>query len=452
MNTKIYDHSANYTATIVKLPVKQKIEGLDNLVKVDIFGNSCLISKDSDPEDLYVYFPAESCLSKDFLSKNNLYRESQLNYNTEEKGFFELNGRVKAIKLRGVISTGFVTPISSLMPLFSEGDVHYVVSQLREGLEFNEIEGVEICRKYVPKGSSESNPSVKADKQTKTNNKLKDLLVPNQFRFHSETSHLAKHLNSFKDGSQVIVITDKWHGSSCILSKVLIHKDLKWYEKLLNKLGGKIPNKEYGYVGSSGKPKSNLPKFILHADETEKFKSHTGDFYSSNIWKQAFEDYKHTVEDGISIYSELVGFTKDGGAIQKGYDYGCGPGEYKMVVYRITYTKPDGNVIEFSWQQIKDYCKKYELQHVPEFFFGSLSQWGNTDKEDFVEKFFETLQSNYNMEKMDKYCVNKVPSEGIVVRIDGKSSFEAYKLKAKLFLKKESEDLDSGDVNVEDQI
>ena len=448
MNKVTYDHSTNYTVSVVKLPVKQKIEGFDNLVKVDIFGNSCLISKDSDPDKLYLFFPAESCLSPTFLKENNLYRESQLNSNPEEKGFFDLKGRVKALKMRGVVSTGFVTPIDSLSPLFPGVDLS---SKLNVGDEFNELDGVEICRKYVPANTSEGN-SVKADKQNKTNNKLKDLLVPNQFRFHSETSHLSKHLNLFKDDSQIIVITDKWHGSSCILSKVLVHKDLKWYERLLNKLGGKIPNKEYGYVFSSGKPKSNLPKGVLHLDETEKFKSHTGDFYSSNIWKQAFEDYKHTLEDGISIYSELVGFTKDGGAIQKGYDYGCAPGEYKKVVYRITYTKPDGNVIEFSWQQVKDYCSKYELQHVPEFFFGSLSQWGNVGKDGFAEEFFEVLQTSYNMEKLDKYCVNKVYSEGIVVRIDGKESFQAYKLKAKLFLKKESEDLDSGDVNVEDQI
>jgi hypothetical protein len=40
-NIKTRDDSANYTATVIKLPVKQAIEGLDNLVQVQVFGNVC---------------------------------------------------------------------------------------------------------------------------------------------------------------------------------------------------------------------------------------------------------------------------------------------------------------------------------------------------------------------------------------------------------------------------
>jgi hypothetical protein len=37
-----------------------------------------------------------------------------------------------------------------------------------------------------------------------------------------------------------------------------------------------------------------------------------------------------------------------------------------------------------------------------------------------------------------------------VIRRDGLSSYSAYKLKSKKFLKQETEDLDSGELNMED--
>ena len=453
MKLTVYDHSVNYTCTVIKLPVKQKVEGLDNLVRVEVFGNSCLIGKDSDPDDLYLFFPAESCLSAEFLSKNNLYRECQLNVDVSKKGFFDQSGRVKAVKFKGVISSGFVIPVASLIELFSFGDTHYIQSAIKAGDDFNEIDGVEICRKYVSKGSATpALPGSKADRENKVNNALKDLLIPNQFRFHSDTTHLAKNLHAFTH-DDIILISDKWHGSSCILSKVLINKKLNWFQKLLNRLGGKIPTTEYGYVYSSGKPKSSLPKGCVSEDNVDKYLNKGQEYYSSNIWKKAFEDYKHALEDGITIYSELVGFTEGGSAIQKGYDYGCEPGQYKMVVYRITYTKPNGSVIEFSWQQIKDYCKKYELETVKELYFGQLNNWGvsNSEMSEFMEDFFNTIQGRYNMEKIDQYCKNKVPAEGLVVRRDGLSTYSAYKLKSKKFLAHETEDLNSGEVSMEDQ-
>lgn len=419
---------------------------------MEVFGNSCLIGKDSDPEELYLFFPAECKISPEFLRVNNLYRESQLNADLDKKGFFEESGRVKAVKFRGIISSGFIIPAKSLTGVVN--NYKDIIDSIGVGADFNELDGVEICKKYVPKGGSNAlSAGSGKSKQDKSANRLRDLILPNQFRLHNDTLHIAKNLTHFNI-DDIILISDKWHGSSCILSKVLIRRKLSWYEKFLNKLGGKIPHTEYGYIYSSGKPKSGLPKSILTQNEVETFKSNTGDYYTFNIWKRAFDDYKHTLEDGISIYSELVGFTEGGGAIQKNYDYGCGPMEYKMVVYRITYTKPDGNVIEFSWQQIKEYCKKYNLDHVKEFYFGTVRNLPGCNHGDEIvwrNSLLEFLQSYKNMEKLDANCVNKVPAEGIVVRIDGKQTYSAFKLKSKRFLAHETEELNSGELSIEDQ-
>jgi len=163
--------------------------------------------------------------------------------------------------------------------------------------------------------------------------------------------------------------------------------------------------------------------------------------------------------------------------IQKGYDYGCAPhlpdiippntpvyktntdlvlyNQHKFLVYRITYTKPDGNVIEFSWNQIKEYCKKYSLEHVKELYFGTLKElpslkWYGVEDQD---RLLKGLCLDY-LEKDCKHCINKVPAEGIVVRRDGLDSYSAYKLKSKRFLEKESKQLDEeakeGSANIED--
>src|ERR1044072_131935 len=114
---KIYDDSKNYTCQVISLPTKIPVPGLDNLVEVNYQGNSVLISKDSKEYDLYLFFPAESKLSDKFLKSNNLYRHSNLNADTTKTGFFEDSGRVKAIKFKGVISSGFIIPISSVISM-----------------------------------------------------------------------------------------------------------------------------------------------------------------------------------------------------------------------------------------------------------------------------------------------------------------------------------------------
>lgn len=421
------------------------------------------MSKDSREDLKYIFFPAGAQLSEDFAKYNDLYREQQFNADPSKKGFFELNRRVKAIKFRGVTSTGFVIPVTAL---------DYLEKQpvLQVGDEFTSLEEVEICRKYVVPGPTQGTPGAKGDKQSRINNRLVDMMVKNQFRFHSETGHLAKNIHVLQV-NDTILLSDKWHGSSCILSKVLVRKKLNLWQKFLNLIGGKVPDTAYGYIYSSGKPKSNLPKGI------EGARVNNGpDFYSSNIWKRAMDDYKEVLEDGISIYGELVGYTEGGSFIQKGYNYGCSaeygtslkehlategkiPTLYRFVVYRITYTKPDGSVIEFSWPQVKAYCEKYQIEHVKEFFYGStaelmskfVSGWRNPfNDEDIHQQLFDALQNAYNMEKTCGHCLTGVPAEGMVLRIDNNPSFTAFKLKAKAFTKKESDDMDNGETNIED--
>ena len=307
---KIIKGNENYTAIVIKLPIKQNVSGLDNLKKVTIFGNDVLVGKNDAEDDLYLFFCAGTKLSQKFLSNNNLYRDHLLNSNQELKGFFEPNGRVKVLKFKGIISTGFVVPVSSLNYL-GKCDVNI-------GDTFNSIAGDDVAMKYIVKSNV---PSAEKKERNNINSKLVELLIPNQFRFHENTAHLSRNLDKLFP-EDIIIITDKWHGSSCILSKVLIKKRLGVFNRILNKIGWSIPKQSYGYIYSSGKPKSNLVKGI-ETNSSPAYTNSNQDYYSSNIWKRAFDDWKHTLEDGISLYGELVGYTKNGGYIQNKYDYSC---------------------------------------------------------------------------------------------------------------------------------
>lgn len=469
---KIREDSQNYAAQIIKLPAKQEVIRLDNLVKITFQGNDCLVSKNSNPDIKYIFFPAETQLAGHILHDNNLYRDSTLNNTSTVKGFFEPSGRCKSIKFKGIISTGFVIPLEEcLLSLGKKIDI----SSLEIGDEFTDINDINICKKYRIQHIHASTPNT----ESKFNKKLKrfDRLVPNQFRFHDSTAHLAKNLHQFNP-DDIIVITDKWHGSSGVFSNVLIKKELTWLEKILKKLGFDILTTRYDRLYSS---RTVIKNQYINKDQN-------GGYYGEDIWAVVNKQLEDKIEIGITLYGEIVGFTPSGKAIQKGYDYGCKNDitnwreddtcdcnaatkcpygktgsalrctkqeypQHKFLVYRITYTKPDGNVIEFSWSQIKNYCQKYQLEHVKELYFGKPMMIKDNSKisvEQWRDDLFNILQVSY-LEKDCKYCVNKVPAEGIVVRIDGQDKFSAYKLKSKRFLEFETKELDKGEISIEDE-
>ena len=60
-------------------------------------------------------------------------------------------------------------------------------------------------------------------------------------------------------------------------------------------------------------------------------------------------------------------------------------------------------------------------------------------------------QEHFLMEQNEPLCNNKLPREGIVVRLRDDAIAEAFKLKCVRFLNKEAEDVDKGKVDSESQ-
>lgn len=410
MRLEVKEGSANYACSVVEIKTLFPIEGADKIVRAVVNGNNVVVPNTTQVGDKMLYFVSGTRLTDYYCHMNNLYDRSEENENTLIKGFISFKQkRVKAIKLRGIVSDGMLMPLTSLEKWKSSINV----SELKVGDEFTDINGEPLCEKYVVPVKESTQGGAKTPKV----NKLKDLIVDNQFRFHTDTAHFAKNLHIFKEDTEII-ITRKLHGSSLILSNVLINKQLNWKEKVAKFFGVSVPLSEYGIIWSSGKPKGKLPKGI--ESETNTWESPNPSYYTSDIWAKAYKEIGHTVEKGISLYGEIVGEGIQGEAFTYNQKYG-------IHIYRITQTSVDGSVVEFSWEQVKKYCEKYGLNHVEEYFVGKVKELAT------AEDLLAYLQDAY----LNKSYPDCKIDEGICIRV--RATDEIFKLKSPNFIQMESD-------------
>lgn len=420
----------NYLAKIVQLKNVQKHPNADRLQTVTIDFQNVITGLDAKDGDVYVYFPVESQINLDFLSATNSFRHTNLNkvQDDNKPGFFEDNGRVKAMKLRGEKSMGYIVPVAVVESFTGKKLTEYV------GQEFDTIGDVLMLKKYlVP--SRGGLGTMNRGKKPKVSR-----IIDSQVRLHVDTENFRKEAYKIKPEDH-ITISYKYHGTSFWVSNVLVKKNLKIYEKILKFLGVNIVDTEYDYVYGSR-------KVVKNADmDDAKRKDH---FYKYDLWGEVKEEIKEFVPKGFTIYGEIVGFLKGGKAIQGEYDYNCAPEEKKVLVYRITFTNADGIAMELSSAQIKEYCDYFGLNYVHVFYSGKACDlYSGLDQNlHWHEDFVKNLEKDYN----DKDCfisVNKIPEEGIVIRKEKLFSFEAYKLKSFRFLEYETNLLDQGFEDIE---
>ncbi len=440
MKLEIYEHSKNYTCQVIKLPVKKSIPSLDNLVEVVHQGNSCLVGKDSDPNELYLFFPVECQISDEFLANNNLFRHSEKNKDTTKTGFFEDSGRVKAIKFKGIISSGFIIPESALWRSFDPSCTFSYNHKSEVGDEFNIIDGKEICKKYKKPANTPGAPGSK-DK----NGRIIDEIVNSRMApEHPDTSQLMKNIHKL-NLEDVIAVTYKLHGTSARYYNTLVKRKLSLLERVSRFFGAKIQEEEYKFVCASRRVIKSV------AGEEVNNKKH---YYSEDLWtkvgKNLLED---KLNEGEAIYCEIIGKDYTGKEIQGGYSYGFN--EPKVYIYRISNINSQGIEVDLSYQQMKLRAEQLGIEVCPELFYGKL--------EDFIEKLGKiprNLTTNdYPVDKeylLPQYIEDsfkillEVPSildksvveEGFILRKDTCNKPEMFKIKSKKFLLHESKVLD----------
>lgn len=446
----------NYLSKIVDIQefVKHPDPKVERIKCAVVDGFIITVGIDSEP-GLYVYFPVLSQINPQLLQYLNLYRNKNLNKDPEKTGYFEDKGVVKAINLRGVKSEGFLMPIVDL-DNFLVDSVNVSLGDIDPNIEFDEVEHdgktFWISKKYIVPATR--TPGIQGSSKERKKKKGLNKIIDEQFRFHYDTTLIKKCPHVLHPGD-LIHISSKWHGTSGISAYVLCHKTLTWKEKIAKWLTG-YNFDTYDYVYSS----RTVIKNAYYNKEV------TAGYYGCDVWKYADDYIKPFLIKGLTLYYEIVGYLPNGGYIQKNYDYGCEPPtkigdiiqykegkNFKILVYRITSTNIDGKVHEFSAREVQTWCKDRGLLCAIEYYYGYAKDLypDISQDEHWNENFLQRLANdkNFNMEQDSPECNNKVPHEGLVIKIENMKS-EAFKLKCFKFLGLEQDAALSGEANIED--
>lgn len=440
MFNKSDKYNPNYLASIVKLNGIRRHQNADRLQNVSLFENNVITGMDAKDGDLYVYFPLESAISKEFLSYTNSFRDVTLNTDTSKKGMFEQHGRVRCARIRGEKSEGYIVPVSQLESFAKDVlNQKIEITEKYVGSDFDLFFDHSICKKYIPKGMRNSGEAGK--KKTKGNvKKYASRLVENQFNFHPSTEQLKRNIDKINP-DDFINITEKYHGTSFVVSNVIVKKKLSLLDKIGQFFKMNIIDTEYGMLYSS---RSVLKNLAMDDDKQNN------NFYDTDVWKIVADKLYPHLKKGYSAYGEIVGYTPTGSMIQRDYDYSCPQGSLDYLVYRMTYTNADGDVFELSPSQMTEYCSRYGLKTPLLHYSGKAKDLYPelSTEEHWHENFLNNLIRDY-LEKKCKLCQKDVWAEGIVLRKDIPNSWEVYKLKSFNFLNAESIQLDSGEVDME---
>lgn len=405
----------NYSAQIVQVNELLPLEGSDNLLAFPVIGMQAIVSKDVKLGDVGVVFVAETQLSDEYVSKNNLYRDGNKNENKEKTGFIENNRRIRAIKLRGNRSDALYMPLSSLS--FTKANL----SSLKVGDMFYELNGVEICRKYQPVRKC----------GTLKQASDKDEVVPSHlFPEHFSTSQYYRQMDKYHAFTDIIV-TQKLHGTSVRVANIPVRRKLSLVERVARRLGAKIQETDYHNVYGS--------RHVI------KGRDENNNFYDEDIWSKVGRTLDGVIPQNYIVFGEIIGWINEKSPIQKGYTYRIPAGQSRLYVYRVATVNPEGRVTDLSWDQVKEWCQSVGVEHVPELWRGKHGDFSPTD---WVDKnFHDELHGGYQ---------GAVPlgdespcDEGICIRVDGVEPF-ITKIKSPQFYAYETQMLDEGVEDVEE--
>lgn len=409
--------NSNYSATVVRLKALVPLERCDNVVGTPIFGFQAVISKDHKVGDLGIVLPVETQLSHEFCFYNNLYRHPEQNSDTTQKGYIEDNRRIRAQKFRGNVSNCLFMSLDSLK------FTGIKVTELKEGDEFDNLNGKEICRKYyVPKKTYTG-----ASKQEKKPSRIENKHFPE----HIDTLNFFKFSEGLSPNLEVSV-TQKLHGTSIRVGNIPAKRKLKFADRLGKVFGAKIQETQHDYVFGSR-------KVIKDANNPDQ-----NHFYDSDIWTEQGKKLQGLLPENYIVYAELIGWTSDGKEIQRNYSYALPVGTSELYIYRIAIVNSSGHLTDLTWSQVKEFCNKNGLKHVPELWTGKL---GEVEILKYIDKrFFDGTETAYRNALW--LGENKLVDEGVCVRIDGLTP-QLYKAKSPIFLEHETNILDKGEEDLE---
>ena len=418
----------------------------DRLVLATCFNSTVCVAKDQYFEgQVGIYFETDLQLSMEYCQENGLLAVYENGVNISGGYMDPAKRNVRAIKLRGEQSDGLFMPLASLDYTGANLD------ELKIGDQITVLNGHEICRKYIPRSNHPRTAAGGAGKRTKR--RAKRSIAPT-FYEHKDTEQLQYYLDQFKPGDYV-EITRKLHGTSGRTAYVKTFKGMKrtFWDWLFRREGEAIY--DWGIV--SGTRRTVMDNF-------------EGGFYGSNEFREQYHDFfDGKLLKGETVYYEIVGFTHDGKSImgqcsnkklndkefvkQYGetttFSYGCAPSplyevithtdgsveqrvlkpQSRMFVYRMTMTNEDGEVVEYTPDQVRHRCMYMGAEFVPVEWSGIIPENPGSHDDPTI------TAGEWIMKKVEQFYDGPEPldpthiREGCVVRIINRPTFTAYKHK-----------------------
>lgn len=409
----------NNQAIVVTINKLEEIPGMDNIQLAKLFGTQVIVSKDVKPGDTMIYVDSNMKLSPEFLYSNNLYRHAHFNKESSKAGFFDDNGRVKTIKMKGIISDGFLFP-----PEFLSYIDGIDFNDLTPGLGLTEVNGVSFCEKYIPPQKVKGQPNKE---------KKKTLEIP-MFATHFETGQFMRNTHKIPAKS-IVYLEEKVHGTSHRTGNVLVNINSVrgWFKHLMMSLAGIKDSFSYMYI--------NGTRRVVHNPFRKK-----QTYHDNTMREEVLDKVRGNLLKGEQIYLELFGHEKTGKAIQKDFTYGTpflGEKTYRSMLYRVTMNNEDGDIVDYPREYV--YNRAEELGFEPPHLFEKVYYSG-------TQRSLEILQEKIIAYAQGQSALdNNTLREGVVVWfINTSGKWEALKYKSDAFRLQESKAKDKGFVDVED--
>lgn len=405
-----------YCAYVTTLKELRKHSNADRLQCATVFGNNVIVDMSYFAGERVIYFPVDGQLSEEFAVDNNLVRKKDENGNNIG-GYLDPDKRnITALKLRGEKSEGLLMPLEVLSKYTD-------IDKLVDGDQITILNGHEICKKYIPIRKNRNHSQQPRQNNKRNSKEEKEKISYPFFVEHIDTAQLAFNQNAFKPGD-TCYITLKMHGTSARTANA-VQVTKKKRSPVLKKMFHLKDKEIKTFECVSGTRRTTL-------------RNYDGGWYGSNAFREKYHNFfKERLPKGMEVFYEIVGYTEGDQTImgrcsnklvkdkefsrQYGeetvFSYGCEVGENKAYVYRMTMTNDDGYVVELPWEQVQLECEKMGVECVPLFDKFIFTTWD--DLMERVEKYYD------GVDPIGKTHVR----EGVVVRIDNRPSFTAYKHK-----------------------
>lgn len=415
----------DYAAYIVRLPEPVALEGLDNLVGLQVLGSQALVAKDTDYGELALVFTAGTQLSEEFAYKNNLHRHGDKNEDQGQTGYLEDNRHVRSMKLKGHTSSALVMKLSALSYIKKLD-----LTQFNEGDMFDRIGDHEICHKYISKKTRAQNVF---EKNKKIWSRVDEKFLPQ----HYDTDSYFKNAHIIPEEREVTV-TQKLHGSSIRVANTIVQRKLGAKDKFAKKLGVVVQGTEYDYVYGSRR---------VIKDKNNPSHVH---FYDTDIWTSEGEKLMGKIPQGYLVYGELVGWTPEGAPLQSKYTYDVPHTLAELYVYRVATINPEGVVTDLTYDQIVEFCRDRALKVVPLLWRGKYKDFKPEDWVDYRDgdPLHKYKEEGYPQAvPLSKDCP---VDEGVVIRAEGLAPY-TLKAKSQTFVAHDNKVAEEGTLDMEEE-